>query len=110
MAGLVPAISLRDAQCSPNRDHRDKPGDDKLSLPRSRAIYFTIQFSKARFRYASARAKPTLRRPYSLPAPGRPSPVSSRPTSKDRGRAERLDPGGPADLDASRHRGLSKSS
>ena len=30
MAGLVPAISLRDALCHPKRDHRDKPGDDKL--------------------------------------------------------------------------------
>src|ERR1035437_8028590 len=32
MAGLVPAISLRDARCSPKRDHRDsrfaRPGDD----------------------------------------------------------------------------------
>jgi hypothetical protein len=29
MAGLDPAIPLRDALCSPKRDHRDKPGDDK---------------------------------------------------------------------------------
>ncbi len=29
MAGLVPAISLRKALCSPERGHRDKPGDDK---------------------------------------------------------------------------------
>jgi hypothetical protein len=28
MAGLVPAISLRDARCPPHRDRRDKPGDD----------------------------------------------------------------------------------
>jgi hypothetical protein len=28
MAGLVPAIPLRDALCPPKRDHRDKPGDD----------------------------------------------------------------------------------
>src|SRR5215207_2828742 len=28
MAGLVPAISLRDAPCHPKRDRRDKPGDD----------------------------------------------------------------------------------
>jgi len=28
MAGLVPAISLRRAQCVPKRGHRDKPGDD----------------------------------------------------------------------------------
>ena len=28
MAGLDPAISLRDALCSPKRDHRDEPGDD----------------------------------------------------------------------------------
>jgi DNA-3-methyladenine glycosylase len=28
MAGLVPAISLRKATCPPERDHRDKPGDD----------------------------------------------------------------------------------
>lgn len=28
MAGLVPAISTRDARCSPKRDRRDKPGDD----------------------------------------------------------------------------------
>jgi hypothetical protein len=43
-AGLVPAIPLRDAQCSPRRDHRDigersdavlrttMPGDDGLML------------------------------------------------------------------------------
>ncbi len=30
MAGLVPAISLRDARCPPKRDHRDKPGDDSV--------------------------------------------------------------------------------
>jgi hypothetical protein len=30
MAGLVPAISLRKAQpCPPDRDRRDKPGDDE---------------------------------------------------------------------------------
>ena len=28
MAGLVPAIPITKAPCSPNRDHRDKPGDD----------------------------------------------------------------------------------
>jgi hypothetical protein len=34
MAGLVPAIPLRDAPLCPiNRDHRDKPGDDKQSMP-----------------------------------------------------------------------------
>ncbi len=26
IAGLVPAIPLRDAPCQPNRDGRDKPG------------------------------------------------------------------------------------
>jgi hypothetical protein len=31
MAGLVPAISFRDAPCPVKRDHRDKPGDDNLS-------------------------------------------------------------------------------
>ena len=30
MAGLVPAISTRDALYSPKRDRRDKPGNDKL--------------------------------------------------------------------------------
>jgi hypothetical protein len=29
MAGLVPAIALREALCPSKRDHRDKPGDDK---------------------------------------------------------------------------------
>jgi hypothetical protein len=28
MAGLVPAIPLRDVPRSPKRDRRDKPGDD----------------------------------------------------------------------------------
>jgi predicted cobalt transporter CbtA len=28
MAGLVPAIPLMPASCPPDRDHRDKPGDD----------------------------------------------------------------------------------
>jgi hypothetical protein len=32
IAGLVPAISLgRAAQCFPERDHRDKPGDDLVA-------------------------------------------------------------------------------
>jgi len=30
MAGLVPAIPIIEALCSPDRDHRDKPGDDNL--------------------------------------------------------------------------------
>ncbi|TKT71335.1 hypothetical protein YH63_007875 [Afipia massiliensis] len=34
MAGLVPAISITRAPCSPNRDHRDKPGDDRLRAKR----------------------------------------------------------------------------
>jgi hypothetical protein len=29
MAGLVPAISLVGALCPPDRDRRDKPGDDE---------------------------------------------------------------------------------
>ena len=47
MAGLVPAISLRDALCLPKRDHRDKPGDDKRSFLRvnsrhaSSPVFFT---------------------------------------------------------------------
>jgi hypothetical protein len=28
MAGLVPAISFREARCSRDRERRDKPGDD----------------------------------------------------------------------------------
>jgi hypothetical protein len=33
MAGLVPAIPLREAElCLPKRDHRDKPGDDGRKL------------------------------------------------------------------------------
>jgi hypothetical protein len=28
MAGFIPAIPLRGAPCQPDRDHRDKPGDD----------------------------------------------------------------------------------
>jgi hypothetical protein len=28
MAGLVPAVALRDTQCLTKRDHRNKPGDD----------------------------------------------------------------------------------
>ena len=30
MAGLVPAISLREPLCPPKRGRRDKPGDDNL--------------------------------------------------------------------------------
>jgi hypothetical protein len=30
MAGLVPAIPIIWARCPPNRDRRDKPGDDDL--------------------------------------------------------------------------------
>ena len=38
MAGLVPAISMRDARHFPRRDRRDKPGDDTAlytALPRA---------------------------------------------------------------------------
>jgi hypothetical protein len=31
MAGLVPAISIREALIPPKRDRRDKPGDDEES-------------------------------------------------------------------------------
>jgi hypothetical protein len=35
MAGLVPAIPLREASCPPKRGPRDKPGDDRgASVPR----------------------------------------------------------------------------
>jgi ATP-dependent Clp protease adaptor protein ClpS len=30
MAGLIPAISLKDATCRPKQDQRDKPGDDNV--------------------------------------------------------------------------------
>ena len=46
MAGLVPAISLREALCHPKRGHRDKPGDDKMerlaTLARGTIAYFTF--------------------------------------------------------------------
>ena len=54
MAGLDPAISLRDALYPPKRDHRDKPGDDKHNM--LRALSLTDLVVK----------QPTLRRPYSL--------------------------------------------
>src|SRR5690349_9324094 len=41
MAGLVPAIPLREAPCLPKRGHRDKPGDDRWECrlrPRGAAI------------------------------------------------------------------------
>jgi len=44
MAGLVPAVSLRDAQCPPDRGHREKPGDDnecEVSVPGRGAAFFT---------------------------------------------------------------------
>jgi len=48
--------------------------------------------------------------PVFFTAPGRPSPFCCRAApKKNRGRAGRQGPDGPADLDASRHRGLSKS-
>jgi hypothetical protein len=45
MAGPDPAISLEDAWCLPERDHRDKPGDDALKMPRAQA--FPIQLSNS---------------------------------------------------------------
>jgi hypothetical protein len=33
MAGLVPAISMIGALCPPDRDRRDKPGDDENGVP-----------------------------------------------------------------------------
>ena len=53
MAGLVPAISFRDALCSPKRDRRIKPGDDKMnyaalvSLAKTRPTKSTIASSVA---------------------------------------------------------------
>src|ERR1035437_9164651 len=47
MAGLVPAISLRDAHCPPKRDHRDKPGDDKLSMSRPQEAFRRKNFQTA---------------------------------------------------------------
>src|SRR5215468_7072905 len=35
MAGLVPAIPLREARCSPKRDARDKPGHDGVCWRRT---------------------------------------------------------------------------
>jgi hypothetical protein len=32
MAGLVPAIPINLAWCHPDRDRRDKPGDDAMSF------------------------------------------------------------------------------
>ena len=40
MAGLDPAIPLRRRMCSPDRDHRDKPGDDGEGARRFKAIDF----------------------------------------------------------------------
>ena len=34
MAGLVPVIPIIDAQCPPDRDRRDKPGDDEPAATR----------------------------------------------------------------------------
>jgi hypothetical protein len=48
-------------------------------------------------------------RPYSLSAPGRPSPDRAHPR-KNEGARNAKGPNGPTGLDASRHRGLSKSS
>jgi hypothetical protein len=42
MAGLDPAISFRDAPCQPKRDHRDKPGDDKLEFSSPDFAEFTL--------------------------------------------------------------------
>ena len=47
MAGLVPAISLRDARpCPPKRDHRDKPGDDKEAWAFSPMIRLSTLFGR----------------------------------------------------------------
>jgi hypothetical protein len=35
MAGLVPAIPIRDALRPPKRDRQDKPGDDRLGVLRA---------------------------------------------------------------------------
>ena len=40
MAGLDPAIPLRDALCPTKRDHRVKPGDDKENVARPRAYKY----------------------------------------------------------------------
>jgi hypothetical protein len=48
-----------------------------------------------------------IHRPYSLPAPGTPSP-NFAPPFKNEGARNAKGPGGPTGLDASRHRGLSK--
>ncbi len=41
MAGSIPAIPLRDAHCAPNRNRRDKPGDDSgFAMPPE--VYFAL--------------------------------------------------------------------
>src|SRR5262252_5861027 len=41
MAGLVPAIPIIRALCSPDRDRRDKPGDDKSATTATSDHHFT---------------------------------------------------------------------
>jgi hypothetical protein len=61
MAGLDPAIPLMEAQCSPKRDHRDKPGDDsKRALRQARII---VQITKQARPAIKARAGADMRAP-----------------------------------------------
>src|SRR5207248_8188963 len=62
----------------------------------------------ARLSYSLVK-QPTLRRPDFWGAGTACSLVSRPPRKENRGRAGRLGPDGPTGLDASRHRGLSKS-
>jgi hypothetical protein len=64
MAGLDSAISIRDALCHPKRDHRDKPGDDKVSLPRPPRTTDSIVKQPLAYRQASS--------PLFFAAPGAP--------------------------------------
>jgi hypothetical protein len=65
MAGLVPAISLRDALCPPKRDARVKPAHDKLNPRRqvgelalaARPILFERRWHPRLASLASSRAE-----------------------------------------------------
>jgi len=57
MAGLVPAIPIIGAPCHPDRDRRDKPGDDQSAATRFASL--TRSTSKRRWSLNSRlRAKP----------------------------------------------------
>ena len=112
MAGLVPAIHvLRCCRAVKTWMPVIKPGMTKYGACALRFFVFTCQTAKAARARLAGFAQGKCDRPVSLRRRVRRRPVgrSAAPGERTEGARDARGPRGPAGLDASRHRGLSKS-